>query len=1129
MRQNILSQSTSPSHSSASLTTAHALHHQLQANASLVYQQDAWRQGSSVFLAVLATALAVLPCLMPDATNLWFLPVCRVGLAVVGLSLTLVIGVSNRLQEGQVWLTLAGGAAATERAIYIYRTLLQYTPARNVWLSQQVAGIQQHVQERLGSTWVMRPTAFTPDEITTEDQNLLADGYLTDRITPQQERSEQQLAQLSATRSLYQWVSLLCGGIVVLLPLLSPAGLGGSAIAATLALAFLFWLKLSSLNRWIEIHSQLILGLTLLRDFWQSLPVLERTGSAFFRLVWESETLIESPYQQMADQVKTAVHALHHPQPDLIHTILSQPIPSDFEHALRGTLAPTSVLVQLLDSQMEMDTQLDTQIADRTTTPNGKAAEAEAEAEAMASAESTITHHVEATKTHAESNLEATTSQVLATVTNGNVVPSAIAKAPPLPSPPPVKRGRPHAFVVMPFGRKQGPDGRWIDFNSIYQTLIKPAIEEAGLESFRADEESSSGDIITDMFQELLLADMVVADLSIDNANVFYELGIRHAMRRRGVVHIQAGRAYMPFDIITVRTLPYHCDESGCPDPLFVEKDKQALSKMIQATWISERNRVHSPIFNMLTGMIEPDRKTLRTPLATGYWQEYTTLQARIEIAQRQKRIGDVVLLAEEVSNPLIKEDILAEAGKALKSVGNSALALKQYRQGLKINPDNVAFRCEEAYHLSRLGQSDEAIVKLERLLEDIPHCVDAATYLARIYKDLWRKTWIGISDEAQRIQVAYEASFILQKSIESYLRGYQLDQNQYYPGINALTLTALLDHLATIAEIDSGDADEAAYRNRLSALKGSIQFCLESNLRRLPNDQWACLSLSDLAVCVAESPHQVATAYRKALAVLWNNKYGLQATLDQLQLMNLLKFRPAHVQAGIGVIQAELDRFEQQERLFASTETEEETTKPAQVFLFTGHMVDSPSRSKPRFPAAMEPEVTKRLDEALTKLEARSNCIAIIPGLACGGDMLFVEACLKRDMQVEIYLPFEASEFIQDSVNFAGDSWVRRFHAILDHPHTTLNLQPDRLGPVPADDNAYGRNNRWALYATLMHDISRVRLIALWNGQGGDGPGGTADMVQQVRQLGGIVEHIDITKFDYWREQAIALATNQD
>ncbi len=99
------------------------------------------------------------------------------------------------------------------------------------------------------------------------------------------------------------------------------------------------------------------------------------------------------------------------------------------------------------------------------------------------------------------------------------------------------RQNNPHAFVVMPFGVKPGPDGRMIDFNSIYRSLIKPALLEAGFKPFRADEETVSGDILTDMFQELLLADLVVVDMSIDNANVFYELGVRHALRKRGVLH----------------------------------------------------------------------------------------------------------------------------------------------------------------------------------------------------------------------------------------------------------------------------------------------------------------------------------------------------------------------------------------------------------------------------------------------------------------------------------------------------------------------------------------------------------------------------------------------------------------
>src|SRR5215510_13830602 len=96
---------------------------------------------------------------------------------------------------------------------------------------------------------------------------------------------------------------------------------------------------------------------------------------------------------------------------------------------------------------------------------------------------------------------------------------------------------RPHAFVAMPFGIKSGPRGadgklldaalETIDFNRVYKAYIGPALEMAGLEPFRADEEERAGDIIPDMFQELLVADLVVADLTIDNPNVWYELGVR--------------------------------------------------------------------------------------------------------------------------------------------------------------------------------------------------------------------------------------------------------------------------------------------------------------------------------------------------------------------------------------------------------------------------------------------------------------------------------------------------------------------------------------------------------------------------------------------------------------------------
>jgi hypothetical protein len=171
-----------------------------------------------------------------------------------------------------------------------------------------------------------------------------------------------------------------------------------------------------------------------------------------------------------------------------------------------------------------------------------------------------------------------------------------------------------------------------------------------------------------------------------------------------------------------------------------------------------------------------------------------------------------------------------------------------------------------------------------------------------------------------------------------------------------------------------------------------------------------------------------------------------------------------------------------------------------------------------------MESEARQKIEDVLDKLNASSNCLAIAPGAACGGDILFLEACLQRNMKVEVFLPFPQPEFIKESVSFAGNEWVARFYNIQNHPNVTIHLQPDRLGAVPEGENAYQRNNRWSLYSTLMYGIERVRLVVVWDGKDGDAPGGTGDMVQQVRQLGGIVEHIDTTKFDYWKTKRQAL-----
>lgn len=100
----------------------------------------------------------------------------------------------------------------------------------------------------------------------------------------------------------------------------------------------------------------------------------------------------------------------------------------------------------------------------------------------------------------------------------------------------------------------------------------------------------------------------------------------------------------------------------------------------------------------------------------------------------------------------------------------------------------------------------------------------------------------------------------------------------------------------------------------------------------------------------------------------------------------------------------------------------------PPAVAAFVGHMIDRPDRSNPRFPSAIESSV-----KAALKASIRANKIAIgYCSLACGGDILFAEAMEEEGGQVNIFLPFKKEDFIRESVAFAGDQWVERFHALL-------------------------------------------------------------------------------------------------
>lgn len=182
---------------------------------------------------------------------------------------------------------------------------------------------------------------------------------------------------------------------------------------------------------------------------------------------------------------------------------------------------------------------------------------------------------------------------------------------------------------------------------------------------------------------------------------------------------------------------------------------------------------------------------------------------------------------------------------------------------------------------------------------------------------------------------------------------------------------------------------------------------------------------------------------------------------------------------------------------------------RPRLVFLFTGHMIDRPDRKEPRFPADREQVAAAAIAAKLDELEAGAEDLAICGG-ACGGDILFAEAALARGLRLQIHIQFAEPEFIQASVGFAGPRWIERFDTLKAHPNTTLLVMPDELGPLPKGADPYERNNLWQLDTALSFGPERVRLIGLWDGKAGDGPGGTRHMVETVRKYSGRAHIID-------------------
>lgn len=189
----------------------------------------------------------------------------------------------------------------------------------------------------------------------------------------------------------------------------------------------------------------------------------------------------------------------------------------------------------------------------------------------------------------------------------------------------------------------------------------------------------------------------------------------------------------------------------------------------------------------------------------------------------------------------------------------------------------------------------------------------------------------------------------------------------------------------------------------------------------------------------------------------------------------------------------------------------QKESAAARHVFLFSGHMVDAAARSEPRFPQDKTPLAAAAIGALLDQLGAGAEDVAI-SSAACGGDLLFVEACLQRGLRVEIYLPFGEEEFLQKSVNFAGEHWRQMFYSIKERVRD-WHIMPLELAPTPEGEDPFARVNLWMLNHAVVYGSQNIRFICLWDGKTGDGPGGTKHLHDVVVEGTGKAYVLDTTK----------------
>jgi tetratricopeptide (TPR) repeat protein len=384
-------------------------------------------------------------------------------------------------------------------------------------------------------------------------------------------------------------------------------------------------------------------------------------------------------------------------------------------------------------------------------------------------------------------------------------------------------------FVVQGFGKKTDyTDGRVLDLDASYE-IIKEAVESAGLRCIRADEIVHSGTIDTPMYQQLLQADLVIADLSTYNVNAAFELGVRYGLRPKATIIVAEEQFKNPFDVghIVIRRYKHLGEEIGYKEAKRFREDlKQAIRDILA------NPKPDSPVYTFLPQLLPPKEVAAETsgPVTTAAAAANATADAVKEAAGEENPSAKVML-----------DSALAKMNAEQSDLAGARILLAEVKK-LRPNDPFVTQQLALATYKSRQPDPETALHEackiIRELSPDTSNDPETLGLWGAIHKQLWDLT----------ASPAY-----LDESISAYERGFFLGQD-YYNGIN---LAFLLNQRAA-ESLKAGRRDEAiadavrAKRVRQEVIRYSTPLA-ESKETAPDKRYWVVATLWEAAVGLAD------------------------------------------------------------------------------------------------------------------------------------------------------------------------------------------------------------------------------------------------------------------------------------